>query len=149
APLTTHLRIQVLNAPPLPRCWFLNASGTQLIQVQRDRFAHNWRKVGDGDAYPRYERMRDAFKRELEVFETFLTREALGELVPNQCEVTYVNHIIAGDGWARHGQIDEVLTVVSARPTEPLLGEAEDVSVALRYVIADETGAPTGRLHVV
>src|SRR5262245_24399625 len=29
----------------LPRCWFVSGDKTQLIQVQRDRFWRNWRKV--------------------------------------------------------------------------------------------------------
>jgi len=75
---------------PVPRCWFLNEAGTELIQVQQDRFAHNWRKVGEEDSYPRYEYIRETFKTVLETFHQFLARERFGELIPNQCEVTYV-----------------------------------------------------------
>src|SRR6266436_4453020 len=33
-----------LEAPLLPRTWFVHANGNGVIQVQRDRFLHNWRK---------------------------------------------------------------------------------------------------------
>src|ERR1043166_5147847 len=87
---------------PVPRCWFLNEAGTELIQVQQDRFAHNWRKVGEEDSYPRYEYICETFKAELGIFCQFLARERLGELIPNQCEVIYVNHIAPGENWERH-----------------------------------------------
>ena len=45
--LRTQLGIEVRasDLPPLPRVWFLNEAGSELIQIQRDRFVHNWRKV--------------------------------------------------------------------------------------------------------
>lgn len=42
-------------APPLSRCWFLNKAGTELIQVQQDRFILNWRKTTETAKYIRYE----------------------------------------------------------------------------------------------
>src|SRR5712692_1503294 len=30
------IQIEFTGIPPVPRCWFLNASGTELIQVQQD-----------------------------------------------------------------------------------------------------------------
>ncbi len=133
---------------PVPRCWFLNEAGTELIQVQQDRFVHNWRKVGQGDEYPRYECIRETFKAELDTFCQFLAREQLGELVPNQCEVTYINHIVSGQGWEKHGQIGEVVRVWTSCYDDTFLSEPEDVRLAVRYVIPDSAGNPLGRLLV-
>ena len=36
--------IQVFQTPPVPRIWFLNQDGSQLIQMQQDRLIHNWRR---------------------------------------------------------------------------------------------------------
>src|SRR4051812_36926510 len=52
----------------LPRLWFLDASSTQLVQLQADRLGWNWRKVRDTDEYCRYEATTrsavvDAFER--------------------------------------------------------------------------------------
>src|SRR5258706_6722338 len=44
--------LQILDAPPIPRCWFLNAAGADLIQIQSDRFLRNWRKVEEDSEYP-------------------------------------------------------------------------------------------------
>lgn len=57
APGAPRLQIQLQTVPDLPRFWLLNEAGTEIIQLQNDRFVHNWRKVGSGDAYPRYERI--------------------------------------------------------------------------------------------
>lgn len=143
-----EVRLEMLQTPPLPRCWFLNAEGTELIQVQQDRFAHNWRKVGKGDQYPRYKHIRETFAKELERFRAFLEREELGELNPNQCEVTYVNHIFAGKGSETHGDLGEVLTVFEPRYSDTFLASVEDVRMKLTHVIADPAGKPLGRLHI-
>ena len=55
-------QFEVLAAPPTPRVFFINTRRTELLQVQRDRFIHNWRKIGDGDQYPRFERMLETFE---------------------------------------------------------------------------------------
>src|SRR5262245_53751366 len=106
APQPTRLRL--MGVPPLPRCWFLNASQSELIQIQDDKFIRNWRKTGEADQYPRYERIRDAFKADYKVFADFVVGSGLGSLQPTQCEVTYVNHIKVGGSWG-HGAIEHVL----------------------------------------
>jgi uncharacterized protein (TIGR04255 family) len=145
---TPEVRLQMLESPPLPRVWFVNSTGTELIQVQKDRFIHNWRKSGEGDKYPRYEPIRDTFRSELETFRTVLAREQLGDLAINQCEVTYVNHIVAGDGWKAHGELGNVLTVFRPVYSDDNLAEPEDVRLGMRYVLRDEKNEPIGRLHV-
>ncbi len=133
---------------PVPRCWFLNETGTELIQVQQDCFVHNWRKGSEVDEYPHYRYIREKFELELNTFRQFIRNENLGEFIPNQCEVTYVNHIVLGEGWENHGQLDEVITVWSPHYSDDFLSKPEGVRFAVRYVIPDKTGAPLGRLHV-
>lgn len=139
---------QVLETPPAPRYWFLNQKGDQLIQLQSDRFLHNWRKRGPNDSYPRYESIRESFKGELELFQAFLADEGLAQPEPNQCEVTYVNHILPDDVWERHGQLGRVLTTFSGEPSDDFLAEPEDARLAARYLIAEDDEAPLGRLHI-
>lgn len=141
-------RFQMLSAPPVPRCWFLNNEGTELVQVQQDRFAHNWRKVGDQATYPRYDYVRTTFENELRKFEDFLSRQQIGELNANQCEITYVNHILSGEGWNNHGQLGEVLTLFAPRYTDDFRPAPEDGRLSARYMIPNNTGEPVGRLHV-
>jgi len=139
---------EVFDTPPLSRYWFLNDSGDQLIQLQHDRFLHNWRKRGPEDSYPRYESIRESFERELEQFKSFLAKEGLPQPEPNQCEVMYVNHIVPGEVWQRHGQLDRVLTVISRKFTDGFLEEPEDSRLKTRFLMRDDEGTPLGRLYV-
>ena len=143
-----EVSFEMLEALPTPRLWFLSEAGDELIQVQKDRFIHNWRKLGEGQEYPRYTHIREVFVRQLSAFCDFLQREKIGELVPNQCEVTYVNHFASHEGWESHGQVDNVLAVWSSQLSDDFLPEPEDVRFALRYVIPDDEGNSAGRLHV-
>ena len=46
--------LQLADVPPLPRIWFVHKNDNGIIQIQRDRFLHNWKKVRPQDEYPRY-----------------------------------------------------------------------------------------------
>ena len=143
------VRVEMRKGPPTPRCWFLNQQGTELIQIQQNRFVRNWRKVGDEGRYPRYEKhLRPHFESDLKFFHAFLQREQLGDLKPNQCEVTYVNQIVAGKAWKSHAELGEVITVFAQRYSDVFLETSEDASVRLRFVIPDDSGQPLGRLHI-
>jgi uncharacterized protein (TIGR04255 family) len=141
-------RVQLFESPPTPRCWFLNQPGTELVQVQQDRLVHNWRKAGPDEEYPRYERVRRTFEEELRRFNALLNREKLGAITPNQCEVTYVNHIPAGKSWKAHGDLSAVISVFERRFSDDFLSMPEDSGLRLRFVIPDQSGQPIGRLHV-
>lgn len=144
------IEVEIQQQFPVPRCWFLNEPETKLIQVQQDRFVHNWRKFKGDEEYPHYESIRDTFMSELEKFSQFLSREKIGELIPNQCEVTYVNHIFQGDGWDRHGQLDNLFTVWASRYSDEFLPEAETVRFLVQYEISgpEIEDDPIGRLHI-
>ncbi len=132
-----------------PRCWYLDDKENRVVQVQADRLVHNWRRIHeeDRDTYPHYDVMRDSFDAELTAFKGFLSREGLGTLKPNQCEVTYVNQIERSGIWENFGQADKVFSLW-APPPEALLPTPEEVRFAVRYVINDDARKPLGRLHV-
>jgi uncharacterized protein (TIGR04255 family) len=138
------IKIETVEKPPAPRVWFLSKNGARLFQIQADRFIHNWR--GEGADYPRYEALLDSFERGFDAFKHFAHSEELGEVVPNQCEVTYVNHFIAGDGWAEHGELSEVLAYCNPAKIH-FLGPPEDSMIRLKFQIQEGAGA-IGRLHV-
>jgi uncharacterized protein (TIGR04255 family) len=92
---TVHF--EFTDVPPLPRVWYLREDETGLIQVQRDRFLHNWKKVLPSDEYPRYHTVIRQFEDRLRDFERFVTEQKIGEIKLAQYELTYVNHIPRGD----------------------------------------------------
>ncbi len=148
-PSPAQVEVTVEEKPPVPRLWFLNQDKTELIQVQADRFIHNWRKMEGLEPYPRFEPIRDKFRNEVDTLVQFLNDEGMGAPVVNQCEVTYVNHIEPLGVWQRHGQLEKVLSNWTAAPERRFLPEAEDGGVRLRFVMRDESGKPFGRLHVI
>jgi uncharacterized protein (TIGR04255 family) len=141
--------LQIFQRPPFPRCWFLDKAGTELLQVQQDRLVWNWRKSAENTPYPRYEDgVRPRFVEYLDSFLDFLTKESVGEFRPNQCEVTYVNHIVSGEGWVTHSELDKVFVGWSSsyRKNAPL--ELENIQFTCRHIIYDEAHKFLGRLHV-
>ena len=145
--LPMGIQIQTLEVPPTPRFWFNNEKGTELIQVQRDRFVKNWRKIGEGDSYPRYEQVREGFNRDFEQFSSFIESHNLGHVRINQCEVTYINHIPAGEGWDTHADIDKVFKVWK-QPEAEIPGRAEGAAIRAKFPIHDRELGFCGRLHV-
>ena len=146
-PARVGVKVEAVSLPVLPRVWFLSEDGAQLVQIQPDRFIHNWRKVGEGEKYPHYEKIREAFQSELRQFEAFVLREHIGDLRINQAEITYVNHIVATEAWSRHGQLSNILTHWAA-PAQKFLPEPEDVALDIRHLISDSASdGPVGRLH--
>src|SRR5258708_4700431 len=137
--LRVGVRMQTFDdAPPLPRVWFLNEGQNELIQFQRDRFIVNWRQGAEAEQYPRYVRIRARFLSAFALFTEFLKSEKLGETVPTQCELTYVNHIPAGKGWTTHGEADHVVTVWKNEYSDSYLSNPEDVAFFMRYRMHDE-----------
>jgi uncharacterized protein (TIGR04255 family) len=130
------------------RCWFLSEDETALVQVQMDRLILNWRKKSGKGTYPRYESMRQRLEQALTMFAGFLRSEQLGEVAPNQCEVTYVNHMEQGKGWTKPSEVASVFPGFAGRWSSEFLPEPEDVRAALRFVIpGPDPTHPLGRLH--
>lgn len=148
APKQQPLSVEVISEPPPPRCWYVNGSGTELVQVQRDRFVFNWRGGSFGEPYPRYEEVLSKFKKYFSQFEKYAEGNEIGAIVPNQCEVTYVNHILPSKGWNRLGQFEKIFSFWSGRYSDQFLNEPEDIQFRIRYRIPNDKGVPIGRLHV-
>jgi len=133
------------EVPPLPRVWFVHENDQGVIQVQRDRFLHNWRKVGPDDEYPRYHRVIGMFREHLETFDAFLRQMDFGEINPRQYEMTYVNLIPVEDGWESLAEIGGVMPDLSWRPIpDRFLPTFESCRWHADFLLPDRAG----RLHV-
>ena len=147
APLP-RVQFQLVTSLPVPRVFFVNSEKTELLQFQRDRFLHNWRKSGEGDAYPRFERMLATFESGYRKLDALIGRENLGTIIPNQCEVTYINQIPLPVGQSPFETFERLFgSFISALILDDL-GKPEDARFLLRYIIRDADGAPAGRLIV-
>jgi uncharacterized protein (TIGR04255 family) len=47
------LQFEPFGTPPPLRTWFLNDQETELLQIQNDRIARNWRRANTSQPYPR------------------------------------------------------------------------------------------------
>jgi len=92
------------------RCWFMNRNEATLIQIQRDRFIHNWRKREAAQSYLHYDELRPDFQRNWARFREFLSVERLGDAKVVECEVTYINQIERGQGWESFADLPSVVT---------------------------------------
>ena len=126
------------------RCWFIDSTQTHLIQVQRDRFILNWRKVAGTEIYPRYLTFKPKFVDEWKRFRAFVADQALGVPEVNQCEVTYVNHFEFGNEWKSPADLPRVLSCWKGISPGSLLAEPELVQFTSRYILPEQKG----RLHV-
>jgi uncharacterized protein (TIGR04255 family) len=142
-PSQPHLKGEFLELPPPRRIFFITESGTNVIQIQPDRFVHNWRKISDDDEYPRYQRVREIFLEQWNKFRTFADRHGLGDVKPDQFELTYVNHVFKGQGWDTPGDLGKVFRDLTWTNSGRFLPVPEGVFSRQSFVMPDGLG----RLH--
>lgn len=131
--------LTMMRALPLPRLWFQNSTRTQLVQIQNDFLARNWRRGDSGTEYPRYPALRRLFAEDVEHLAAFVRKEQLGEFAPTQCELTYVNHVLGST-------VADLLVTMTDSDTSAF-PDADAASFRTQFVIRDGD-QPVGRLHV-
>jgi uncharacterized protein (TIGR04255 family) len=131
--------------PPVQsqRCWFFNNSRASLLQLQHDRFLHNWIKAATQEPYPRYENIRPKFEQEWQIFIEFLGRQRIPVPSSVQCEVTYLNHFDRGDGWRSFADLSDVITVWGDAKNSGFLPNPDAVILNVRYPMKDSRGTLT------
>jgi uncharacterized protein (TIGR04255 family) len=136
-----------IGSPPV-RLWAMAEDEQQLLQLQSDWFACNWRKVQPQAEYDRWPSRRASFTSWYESLLAFLAERGVTEVTPYQCEVTYINHIRSGGVWTAHKDVGAIFAAASGRrSTVPLA--LEQVAVQADFVIdSDDDASPLGRLHV-
>lgn len=136
--------ISAPNEIPLPRVWLVKSDDTGIVQLQRDRFLHNWKKGQPSDAYPRYEAVMERFEALFTSFDAFVAKEHLGEMRPLQYEMTYVNQIPKGDGWETVSELSKVFRDYSWQSGQRFLPDIEHVNLRKTFSLPDRNG----RVHV-
>ncbi len=139
---------QLVGVLGMPRVFFISQEGNDLFQLQADRFIHNWRKINDRDVYPRFESVFAQFDRGLEDFLDAMAAAGLGPVVPNQCEISYINHLPLTDSSDAGGLAAQLFEGFPARLSLEGVGSPEDTRFLMRYALPNGDGAPIGRLIV-
>jgi uncharacterized protein (TIGR04255 family) len=75
-----------------------NKARDRMVQLQNGRLHYNWIAT-EGTPYPRFETVHESFDKVLERLQVFLARENLQPFIPDQWELTYVNHLLRGRDW--------------------------------------------------
>ena len=135
---------------PLPRVWYRSIpsaaarQGERGVQLQNDRFMQNWmRSEPNSGQYPSYEANRTEFIRYFEIFTDFVNERELGMLMPNQCEITYVNRIpVEGD---LNTTFRSCFPSLTAKHSTEFLPRSDSVGFMASYPIAGDRG----RLHIL
>jgi uncharacterized protein (TIGR04255 family) len=127
------------------RCWFINDESNRLIQIQNNRFFHNWRRPNPSAPYLHYAELKPVFEKEWGRFCDFAGRHDMG--LPNvlSCEVSYINHLERGVGWDSFSDLSVVFPSVGNFQGKSFLGKPETISVNGSYVMPSSEG----RLRVV
>ena len=133
------IAVEEFSSPPV-RCWFITQDGKRVLQIQNDRFIYNWRKTRHDDEYPRYGSIRLAFEAEWNHFCKFLEDEKLGLPEPNQCEVTYINHIEQLDSAGQPIALSTIFPCWAGIPSEGFLPDPVTVASTTVYDMPHNRG---------
>lgn len=110
-------QLELIDAPPVHRAWFVSADESLLVQVQDDRLIHNWRHRGG--EYPRFEPLLDRFWGHVDGYQAVVEEGGLSLTPIQQAEVTYINWIAVDsmEGFFRPSTAGEVqLPNIGPRP---------------------------------
>jgi uncharacterized protein (TIGR04255 family) len=132
---------------PLQRIWFINKSDDQLIQFQFDRFYFNWRRRQD--AYPRYSYVIKSFEVVTDNMVDFFNEFELGELKPVEYELSYINHILRGEGWNTIDDLPRVFSdFVWRQTTGHFLPNPSSVGWQAEFPLPEEKGHLVANLRM-
>jgi uncharacterized protein (TIGR04255 family) len=140
---TSAFRVKLPQAE-VPRAIWSNVAG-ELIQLQDDRFAFNWRRVGD-DVYPHWETTTGRFGILYERFCGFLANRGLPAPAVNQCEVTNLNIILVDEFGSDFADLTKALNVDPLDMGVEFL-RAETYVRNRQHLILNEYDIGVGRLH--
>lgn len=137
--------LQLSDIPPLPRVWFISSDETKVVQIQRDRLIHNWRKICPDSEYPTYDSLIKAFQGHFKSFNVFLQEAELGTIQIRQYELSYVNQISQGEGWETLEDIGKIFPDFKWQNSlERFLPKPQYIHWHTTFDLPDEFG----RLHI-
>jgi len=139
-PGRVQFRVEPIRFPG--RVLISQVNDGRMIQIQPTRFHYNWNRVGG--EYPRYRKVLEEFDRHFGSFCRFVAEAKLGEVVPNQWELTYIDSIPQGALWNTPADWHEVLPGLFSPPGPVGSSRLESVGGEWHFEIPPQRG----RLHV-
>lgn len=138
---TPEVRLIFAGLPQI-RSWFTNEAGIELLQIQQDFFAKNWRRIDC--EYPRYPTLRAQFERDYLSLERLVGAKLDETIVPIQCEITYINRISLTDI-----SLHDVMVGWSGMPAAGFLPlDSDTFEIAQSFQMKGLSPSQAGRLHI-
>ena len=131
-----NLQFEQVSLPPMRRAWLINEEGTNLLQLQDDRFLFNWKRTSDNFSYPSYSLIVTSFRLQWARYVEFLASQGLGTPTPLQLEMTYFNFWAGGPAWLRDYQRDD------------LRARFLDAPEVVNWKVVHSLPGSQGRLHI-
>ena len=126
---------------PPHRVWFVHKNHNELIQVQFNRFHHNWRKRRPDDEYPGYETVVEHFEGYLSCFQEFLAEENLENLVARQYELTYIDHILQNEGWETLNNLEKIFPSFASLKSQNMFStDIRDINWQMVFGLPNDFG---------
>lgn len=138
---TPEFQIELLPAAVDSRLFFVNADGSELLQLQRDRLHFNWRRAGQDRVYPRYPPLRRKFVQAWDRLDEWAQELAVGSIVPSQCEIAYVNTVQLVDHSGASCGLSHYFNWLAG-----LEGITEDGALQFRRKLVNEADVPVARM---
>lgn len=123
-------------APPIRVC-FVDATQTQLIQVQDSLFLHNWRKGEASYNYQHYHAILPMFIDDWHQFSAFLNDRGIKRPVISRCEMSYFNHLVRGAEWKDYSELPDIFPAWNAGVLESPANKPSAVALSMSYPISD------------
>ena len=137
-------RLNVSNIPVLPRIWFIENSNNRILQVQRDRFTFNWRKIDSEQQYPGFSSIFEEFEGFYNRFCHTLTSLGVGSVKPLQYELTYIDQLIEGVGWHTLDDLEQIYNIfLGSQESSSFWSGVEFMNLRTSFPVQDLHG----RLH--
>lgn len=138
-------QLRVRSAPDLARMWFIHEDKSQILQVQRDRFTFNWRKIDLNQQYPGFSSICDTFEDFYNRFCQIVKDMKIGEVTPLQYELTYIDQLRQGDGWDKLDEIGRIYNIfIDSEQSDSFWNGVESVNFRTSFPVADSQS----RLHL-
>ncbi len=133
------------NVPNFARIWFIHEQQNHIIQVQRDRFTFNWRKTEPNQKYPGFSSILGKFKQFYCRFGEIIEEMEIGALNPLQYELTYIDHLMHGEGWDTLNDAGKIYNLfVASESSDSYWSGADSVFLRTSFPIQ----SLNGRLYV-
>jgi len=126
----------------MPRYWLISPDDQELVQVQPDYLALNWRFRNETNQYPGYLEMRRRFSDLLETTKSGLSNHQ-GVFRPTRAELTYIDVIRPGALWSSHEDTHKLINLVL-----PSDASYEQLSFAYSRQLTARSDKFVGRLRV-